>query len=77
MTNNTSRKSIRIAREYANALAFVTEAFLEDNVEDYMDILLMDVESLQEFADDYDTTVEMIHKANADIRTVAEKTMKD
>lgn len=62
---------------YANALAFVIEAFLEENVEDYTDITMMDYESLLEFAEMYNTTTEMIAKAVRDIRTVAEKTMVD
>lgn len=62
---------------YANALAFIVESFLEDNIEDYMDISSMDVESLNEFAEMYNTTVEMIHKANRDLRTISEKYTKE
>jgi len=62
---------------YANALAFIVESFLDDNAEDYLDILLMDVESLNEFAEMYNTTVEMIHKANRDLRTISEKYTKE
>ena len=78
MTNNNQLPTNAPAGSYyANALAFIVESFLDDNAEDYLDILLMDVESLNEFAEMYNTTVEMIHKANRDLRTISEKYTKE
>lgn len=58
---------------YANALAFVVESIVDDNAEDLLDIALMDRGSLMEFADQYNTTLEMIYKATRDIAIVKEK----
>lgn len=78
MTNdNQLPANAPLGSYYANALAFIVESFLDDNAEDYLDILLMDVESLNEFAEMYNTTVEMIHKANRDLRTISEKYTKE
>jgi len=80
MTNNINHQlpsDAPAGSYYANALAFVVESFLDDNVEDYTDITMMDYESKLEFAEMYNTTVEMIEKAVRDIRTVSEKTMVD
>lgn len=73
MTNNTStptRRQLRESREAMHALAFVIDSVLDQNVEDLTDISVMDTESLQEFADDYGTTVSAIHSAVANIRNV-------
>lgn len=76
MTNNTEpqtrkeRRRITEAENYAFALAFVVESVIDENVEDLTDITMMDIESLNEFAETYGTTRETILKAVADIRNV-------
>lgn len=55
---------------YANALAFIVESVIDGNVEDLTDIVMMDYESMMEFAEQYNFTEEMLKKAIADMRNV-------
>lgn len=69
MTNQPNDPTPRVdGSHFANALAFITEALADDDVESTHELALLDTDSLMEFGEMYNFTEEAFRTALAKFR---------